>query len=254
MKLVAHQGTRIFAPENSLPAYHFAGKAGFFAINFARVRASRDGTLYVMHDPTVDRTTNGTGALEEMGDAQVQCLRIDLREPYAEYQWSDFYPEELRVPTLEEGIQICLQYGCQPMIRLGISPEGHERAYTNLFRLIETYRLPGRFLLSGPLDALAFLDGFFPDTPKIFYSKRSAAEVLSLLDGVPWKNRNTVYAMLHHEMLTQETVSLLFAAGYRVYSANPNDKEHPDFARRRYAELAELGCEFANAQRSASWT
>lgn len=51
------------------------------------VRPSADGTLYLMHDRTVDRTTNGTGPIGKMTDKQVQRLRLDDGE---------------RVPTLAE--------------------------------------------------------------------------------------------------------------------------------------------------------
>lgn len=257
MKLIAHQGTRIFGPENSIPAFVKAAGMGFYAINFAQVRASKEATLYVMHDDTVDRTTDGTGAIAEMGDEQIAGLSIDLRASYAEYELSDFSREELHVPTLEEGLSICREYGCIPMIRMGILPEGNGRAFENLGRLIEEFNLhpegtssSERFLLSGPVETMFHLDSFYPDVRKIVYSGRmDAAEMIELFNGYRWKDRHTVYAMLQASRMTREAILQLASAGYGSYAANPNDYEHPEEAMKRYRELEADGCEYANAER-----
>ncbi len=251
MKLIAHQGTRIFAPGNSIPAFLFAAKAGFYAINFAQVRASADGTLYVMHDPTVDKMTNGTGGIANLHDSDIASLRIDRRENYAEYAFSDFSENDLRIPTLEDGIRICVRYGCRPMIRLGICPEGNETAFENLYGLIKTYGIADKMLLSGSADTMAALDADFPDIPKIVFSPTATVpEIVSVLDGFVWQNRNTVYAMLKHDKLDAESIRILNSAGYSAFSANPGDMKDPESARQRYAELERDGCIFANAERS----
>ena len=57
---VAHRGHSIAYPENTLEAYRKAIELGVEIIE-CDVNITRDGTLLMMHDPTLDRTTSGTG-------------------------------------------------------------------------------------------------------------------------------------------------------------------------------------------------
>ncbi len=62
---VAHRGSVHLAPENTLAALEAAIALGASRAEID-VRTTRDGVLVLMHDSTVDRTTNGSGALSEM--------------------------------------------------------------------------------------------------------------------------------------------------------------------------------------------
>jgi len=61
----AHRGDNRIAPENTVPAIALAAEKGAHQIEFD-VAMSSDGELVIMHDPTVDRTTDGTGAVTQM--------------------------------------------------------------------------------------------------------------------------------------------------------------------------------------------
>ena len=56
----AHRGDNYCAPENTLPAFALAVQKGAHQIEFD-LRVTRDEQLIVIHDETVDRTTDGTG-------------------------------------------------------------------------------------------------------------------------------------------------------------------------------------------------
>ena len=58
----AHRGARGHAPENTLLAFDLAFDLGADAIE-CDVQRSRDGELVIIHDGTVNRTTNGAGRL-----------------------------------------------------------------------------------------------------------------------------------------------------------------------------------------------
>ena len=60
MDNVAHRGASAYAPENTIAAFDQAVdmKADYIEID---VQRSKDGKLVVIHDTTVDRTTDGTG-------------------------------------------------------------------------------------------------------------------------------------------------------------------------------------------------
>jgi glycerophosphoryl diester phosphodiesterase len=62
---VAHRGASADLPENTLPAFELAISQGADVIE-CDVRRTADGALLVLHDPEVDRTTDGTGLLRSM--------------------------------------------------------------------------------------------------------------------------------------------------------------------------------------------
>ncbi|MFC7364248.1 MULTISPECIES: glycerophosphodiester phosphodiesterase [Bhargavaea] len=70
---VAHRGASGHAPENTMAAYQkaFEMKADYIEID---VQMSQDGELVIIHDNTVDRTTNGTGTVGEMTFEELRQL------------------------------------------------------------------------------------------------------------------------------------------------------------------------------------
>jgi glycerophosphoryl diester phosphodiesterase len=62
---LAHRGASALAPENTIDAFRLAVEAGAGGLELD-VHMTRDGHIVVIHDATVDRTTNGSGAVSEM--------------------------------------------------------------------------------------------------------------------------------------------------------------------------------------------
>jgi len=71
--VISHRGERLAHPENTLPAFQAAIDAGpdFFELD---VRTTADGHLVLMHDRTVDRTTDGHGLVRELTFRQIRAL------------------------------------------------------------------------------------------------------------------------------------------------------------------------------------
>ncbi len=71
--VAGHRGDRADAPENTMPAFEaaFAGGLEFVETD---VQLTADGFAVLLHDETVDRTTDGTGAVAELTLAEVQAL------------------------------------------------------------------------------------------------------------------------------------------------------------------------------------
>jgi glycerophosphoryl diester phosphodiesterase len=90
---VAHRGAAGYAPENTIAGFDLAVdmKADYIEID---VQRSKDGELVVIHDTTVDRTTDGTG---KVGDLTLQQLqRLDA----GSWKGDSFAGES--IPTFEE--------------------------------------------------------------------------------------------------------------------------------------------------------
>ncbi|MRR52715.1 MAG: glycerophosphoryl diester phosphodiesterase, partial [Rhodocyclaceae bacterium] len=63
--LLAHRGASAYAPENTLAAFQLALQQGAHGVELD-AKLSADGAIVVMHDASVDRTTNGSGKVKEL--------------------------------------------------------------------------------------------------------------------------------------------------------------------------------------------
>jgi glycerophosphoryl diester phosphodiesterase len=71
--VVAHRGDSVHAPQNTIAAFEAAWRAGAAVVELD-VQLSRDGQVVVIHDDTVDATTDGTGAVAELDLAELRTL------------------------------------------------------------------------------------------------------------------------------------------------------------------------------------
>lgn len=101
---IGHRGAAGVAPENTLPALRHAVEVGADAVEFD-LQVTRDDRLVLLHDPTVDRTTDGSGPVEEL-------LLDELRELDAGHAFTadrgasfPYRGRGVRIPTLEEALE-----------------------------------------------------------------------------------------------------------------------------------------------------
>lgn len=71
--IVCHRGACLVAPENTFASLEKAIALGADVVEFD-VRPSRDGILYVIHDATVDRTTDGSGRVADLLSSELDAL------------------------------------------------------------------------------------------------------------------------------------------------------------------------------------
>jgi glycerophosphoryl diester phosphodiesterase len=104
LQAIAHRGGLAYRPENTLAAFQNAIDQGVDWLEFD-VQMTKDGALVVIHDETVDRTTNGSGRVADMTLEQIRALDAGQGE---------------RVPTFEEAIAVAKESGT------GFFPEAKE--------------------------------------------------------------------------------------------------------------------------------
>jgi len=95
--IFAHRGASAHAPENTIAAFELAIQQSADVIELD-TKLSADGHVVVIHDQSVDRTTNGSGRLSKLSLAR-------LRELDAGSHFSDTFHSE-KIPTLEEVLEI----------------------------------------------------------------------------------------------------------------------------------------------------
>lgn len=102
LRIVAHRGTTVFARENTLAAFEYAGKRHSWAIE-TDLRLTRDNEIVCIHDGTLDRSFNVSAKVSELTLAELRHIEPD---------------ESLRVPTFFEYLELCERYGSIPFIEI----------------------------------------------------------------------------------------------------------------------------------------
>jgi glycerophosphoryl diester phosphodiesterase len=95
--VIAHRGASLEAPENTLPAFERAIGLGADLIE-VDVRQTSDGHIVAIHDETVDRTTDGSGAVRTMTLQQVRQLDAG--------RWRGAEFAGMSIPTLAEVLDV----------------------------------------------------------------------------------------------------------------------------------------------------
>ena len=97
--VIAHQGGRGLWPENTLYAFDRAIELGVDVLDMD-LRITADGELVVMHDASVERTTDGSGRVDSMTLAEIR--KLDAGYGFADAGEFPHRDRGLKVPTLDE--------------------------------------------------------------------------------------------------------------------------------------------------------
>jgi glycerophosphoryl diester phosphodiesterase len=151
----AHRGWHhgeLAGMENSLAAFRYAAAEGYRYLE-TDVRATRDGVVVVIHDATLDRTTDGSGEVEELDWATVRTARVGGREQVC--QLADLLEE---LPNALLNIDVKADSAVAPVLELLRRTNGWHRVCLAAFsdaRLRRLRRAAGSRLLTsmGPASA-----------------------------------------------------------------------------------------------------
>ena len=108
VKLIAHRGYAVHAPQNSLEAFEAAGKLGYWAIE-TDVHKTKDGVLVCNHDSTVDHMFDSSGEIRAMSWAELSTLR------FREERRNGSARDE-GIPTFRQYLEVCRRYRAVPFI------------------------------------------------------------------------------------------------------------------------------------------
>ena len=135
----AHRGASAHAPENTLPAFELAAEMGAEGIELDLQR-TLDGRLVVCHDETVDRTSDGTGAIVAMPLDAVRALDFSAGGP----GFSD-----VRIPLLEEVFELVRPTGMSVNVELKDSEERYPGMYAQACELAAQFGMTDRVIWSS---------------------------------------------------------------------------------------------------------
>ncbi|HEX6939532.1 MAG TPA: glycerophosphodiester phosphodiesterase [Longimicrobiales bacterium] len=153
--LIAHRGGAGLAPENTLEAFRQAVDDWAVDMIELDVRATADGHCAVLHDATVDRTTDGTGPLAGMTLAEVKRLDAGYRFTRDGGRTFPFRGRGIRIPTIEEVLEAL------PTTRLTIEVKDGA-AQRPLFEAIGRAGAEDRIIVAGESNAARTEFGRYP--------------------------------------------------------------------------------------------
>jgi glycerophosphoryl diester phosphodiesterase len=205
---IGHRGAAAHLAENTMPSFEKALELGADALEFD-VAITRDGVAVVIHDDTLDRTTNGRGPVEEALFAEIAGLDAGAWKNHAAH-----------VPTLEE---VLAAFASRTLLNLEIK-ESPRRA-----QIVDAC-LQG-VLDRGALESVVF-SSFDHDALRLLRHLSPEARIGVLCEGTGFDRALGCAAELGAEnvhppvvLASRERVAAAHAAGLRVWTWTANSAE-----------------------------
>jgi glycerophosphoryl diester phosphodiesterase len=197
-RIVAHRGGGTLAPENTLGAMKLGASMGFKGVEFD-VMLEKDGLPVIIHDETLERTTNGRGRVPDMRYSELS--RFDAGKGN-------------RIPKYEDAARLCLELGLWANVEIKPA-KGHERptgdAVSRMTQELWKGAPFGPLLSSFSTDSLEAAQAAAPELPRGY-----------LVDRIPDNWRDTMKRLecvaLHcnYRHLTEALAAQIHAAGYWI--------------------------------------
>ena len=140
--LIAHRGGAGLAPENTMAAFRNSFELWHPDMFELDVHATADGQCVVIHDPTVNRTTNGMGRVDSMSLAQLQKLDAGYRFSPDGGVTYPYRGKGVRIPLFEEVLTSF------PEMRITVELKT-AAAQNPLFEVIERHQAHERIVMAG---------------------------------------------------------------------------------------------------------
>lgn len=196
MAIYAHRGASIEQPENTLAAFRRAIEAGAPGIELD-VHLSADGVPVVIHDDSVDRTTNGTGKVSDLTLLELQEFDAGNGE---------------RIPTFKETLDVIAGHS-----KLDIEVKASDAAAAVLAEIANYPQL--EWLISSfRWDSLEFVREQDPDAELWVLALAATNDAIAMAKKVGASALN-----LHFQTVNKEQIDLLVPEGIDVAVWTVND-------------------------------
>lgn len=204
--IVAHRGLLRYAPENTLSNFRACLELRLgFELD---VQKTKDGKLICIHDTTVNRTTNGKGAIASLTLQQIQSLDAG--------EWFDAKFRNEKVPTIEEVFKLIAEYRHHPiLIAVDIKVNNVEE---DLIRIARKHNILDRLLFIGKTISE-------PEVRKKLLKASTKAQVAQLANTpkelpIALKSSDASWAYVRF-LPTRDQIDMAKKAGKKVFIAGP---------------------------------
>jgi glycerophosphoryl diester phosphodiesterase len=205
IQVIAHRGEHLDCPENTLPAIQKAIDLGCDWVELD-VRTTADGHFILMHNATVDSTTNGQGPVAGLTLRQIQTLDAGIRQPSH---------QGTRVPTLDEALDTLRS-------RCGIYLDAKQIPATSIVDRLKRHRMLDHALVYGSLKLLK-------DLTVLGYPHLAMPEAVSLdsLKQTLQTLKPRVIAFDRRDFQA-ETIALARSSGHEIFVDRLGDDDTPE--------------------------
>jgi glycerophosphoryl diester phosphodiesterase len=223
-EIIAHRGFSGNYPENTLIAFQKAVEVGADYVELD-VHFSKDKKLVVMHDATLDRTSNGKGEILEKTWAELQQLEAG--------SWFDAQFSNEKIPALEEAIQLV---GGKSKLLIELKNDAKNRPYLGLEEAV------AKLLAEYGATSWCVIQSFEPSYLQNLSKSHPEIEIHQLILGQLWP-----FPILHdthwhtgdleqyqeakavnpfYRTLSAERVKRMKKQGFKVFTYTVNEPDH----------------------------
>ena len=200
-RMVAHRGLSGIEKENTHAAFVAAGNRSYFGIE-TDVHRTLDGKFVCIHDDTTARVAIDNLAVEKSTFDTLRNLQLcDVDQKKGR--------SDLRIPTLQEYVQICKKYG-----KIGVLELKNTFEPADVIKIIEIIKeeeyLHGILFISFSRANMITLRQLLPDQPCQYLISQFADDLVDFLC------QNHLDLDIHYKALTEERVKMLHEKGIQV--------------------------------------
>jgi glycerophosphoryl diester phosphodiesterase len=208
--VIAHRGGKALAPENTLAAFRNAIRLGADYVEID-VRTTRDGHLVLMHDRTVDRTTNGSGAVRDLDFATIRSLDAGSK-------FDPKYAGE-KIPTLDETLALCRG-------KINVYLDHKDAPLPDVLAAIRRHKMEQHVVIYNGVEALKQWKAAVPTLPVM----PSLPDEFRREGGIADFRKELPAEVLDGNLVewTAELVAQAHAAGAKVYVDNLGPNDNPE--------------------------
>ncbi|XP_040829220.1 glycerophosphodiester phosphodiesterase 1 isoform X2 [Ochotona curzoniae] len=185
---IAHRGGSHDAPENTLAAIRQAAKNGATGVELD-IEFTSDGIPVLMHDNTVDRTTDGSGRLCDLTFEQIRKLN-----PAANHRLRNDFPDE-KIPTLREAVAECVKNN----LTIFFDVKGHATMATDALKKM--------YMEFPQLYNSSVVCSFLPEV--IYKMRQTDQNVITALTHRPWSLSHTGDGKPRHTSFWKQTTFVI---------------------------------------------
>ena len=213
---IAHRGGGTLAPENTLAGLREAAARGFRAVEFD-VMLSADRVPLLIHDETLERTTDGTGEVARTSWERIAALDAGT--------WLDRRFAGERVPGFAQAAALCVELGLWANVEVKPAP-GHERDTGLAAARIAAQAWPAA---SAPPHGIPLMSSFSEEALTAVREAEPGLPRALLVDRVPadWHERLQAHGCValhtNHRHLEAATARAIKDAGYGLACYTVND-------------------------------
>ena len=212
-RIFAHRGGGKLAPENTLAAIRFGASLGFQGVEFD-VMLAGDGTPVLIHDETLDRTTDSSGSVARLSYAQLSLVEAGA--------WKGKKWQGERIPRFEDAARLCRELGLAANVELKPA-RGYERrtgeAVAQAARELWHGATPPPLLSSFSTVALAAARTVVPELPRGLLVGRVPEHWRELMQDL-----ECVALHCNYRALSKRLAEQVRAAGYAIVTWTVNDR------------------------------